>query len=926
MTKSVEEGKRLYLLDAYALIFRAYYAFIRNPRINSKGLNTSAIFGFVNTLLDILQEHNPSHIAVVFDHKSPSFRVKEYPLYKANRQETPEDIQKAEPWIRKIIQALRIPILEAEGYEADDVIATLAKKAQEKGYEVFMVTPDKDFMQVLDQHIAMYKPSRGGDPPEIIDVEKFREKYGLESPRQFIDVLALMGDSSDNIPGVKGVGEKTAVKLIREFGSLENLYANIDKVKGKLREKLLQDKENAFLSKKLATILYDAPVPFDPDALVRSEPDNDILRKIFEELEFRSLLRRLFEDTEEPALTPSVQGELFGAATEQGDGDRRKQYDGKTQQYLLIEDVERLQEILDALGAEEEVAFDTETTGLDPLRSKLIAVSLSAEPHRAYAVLLPSEGEQRRRMLELLQQFFTRQSILKIAHNAKFDVKALQWAGVEVRGPYYDTMIAHFLAEPEQRHRLDDLAKNYLHYTPISIESLIGKRGPKQRSMDTVDPQKLGIYAAEDADLTLQLKPILDRMLEQREQRSIFEKIEMPLMPVLARMELKGVAVDVPFLKAYSEELEREMLQIREQIYQLAGMEFNLDSPRQVGAVLFDQLKIPYTRPKTKTGQYSTREEVLRKLKDKHPIIPLILEYREIAKLKSTYVDALPELVHPETGRIHTTFNQTIAITGRLSSTNPNLQNIPIRTERGRRIRQAFVAGGEGSVMLSADYSQIELRLLAHMSEDENMIRAFQQGRDIHRATAARIFKVEEEAVTPEMRRIAKAVNFGIAYGQSAFGLSQTLEISRKEASEIIRQYYEEFPGIRKYMERIIRFAREHGYVETLLGRRRYLRDIHSRNDTVRKAAERNAINSPIQGSAADLIKLAMIEIDDQLQAQHPDAHMLLQVHDELLFEVPKDELESVQTLVRNTMENALQLKVPLVVDIGVGKNWLEAH
>ena len=926
MTKSVEEGKRLYLLDAYALIFRAYYAFIRNPRINSKGLNTSAIFGFVNTLLDILQEHNPSHIAVVFDHKSPSFRVKEYPLYKANRQETPEDIQKAEPWIRKIIQALRIPILEAEGYEADDVIATLAKKAQEKGYEVFMVTPDKDFMQVLDQHIAMYKPSRGGDPPEIIDVEKFREKYGLESPRQFIDVLALMGDSSDNIPGVKGVGEKTAIKLIREFGSLENLYANIDKVKGKLREKLLQDKENAFLSKKLATILYDAPVPFDPDALVRSEPDNDILRKIFEELEFRSLLRRLFEDTEEPALTPSVQGELFGAATEQGDGDRRKQYDGKTQQYLLIEDVERLQEILDALGAEEEVAFDTETTGLDPLRSKLIAVSLSAEPHRAYAVLLPSEGEQRRRMLELLQQFFTRQSILKIAHNAKFDVKALRWAGVEVRGPYYDTMIAHFLAEPEQRHRLDDLAKNYLHYTPISIESLIGKRGPKQRSMDTVDPQKLGIYAAEDADLTLQLKPILDRMLEQREQRSIFEKIEMPLMPVLARMELKGVAVDVPFLKAYSEELEREMLQIREQIYQLAGMEFNLDSPRQVGAVLFDQLKIPYTRPKTKTGQYSTREEVLRKLKDKHPIIPLILEYREIAKLKSTYVDALPELVHPETGRIHTTFNQTIAITGRLSSTNPNLQNIPIRTERGRRIRQAFVAGGEGSVMLSADYSQIELRLLAHMSEDENMIRAFQQGRDIHRATAARIFKVEEEAVTPEMRRIAKAVNFGIAYGQSAFGLSQTLEISRKEASEIIRQYYEEFPGIRKYMERIIRFAREHGYVETLLGRRRYLRDIHSRNDTVRKAAERNAINSPIQGSAADLIKLAMIEIDDQLQAQHPDAHMLLQVHDELLFEVPKDELESVQTLVRNTMENALQLKVPLVVDIGVGKNWLEAH
>ena len=926
MTKSVEEGKRLYLLDAYALIFRAYYAFIRNPRINSKGLNTSAIFGFVNTLLDILQEHNPSHIAVVFDHKSPSFRVKEYPLYKANRQETPEDIQKAEPWIRKIIQALRIPILEAEGYEADDVIATLAKKAQEKGYEVFMVTPDKDFMQVLDQHIAMYKPSRGGDPPEIIDVEKFREKYGLESPRQFIDVLALMGDSSDNIPGVKGVGEKTAVKLIREFGSLENLYANIDKVKGKLREKLLQDKENAFLSKKLATILYDAPVPFDPDALVRSEPDNDILRKIFEELEFRSLLRRLFEDTEEPALTPSVQGELFGAATEQGDGDRRKQYDGKTQQYLLIEDVERLQEILDALGAEEEVAFDTETTGLDPLRSKLIAVSLSAEPHRAYAVLLPSEGEQRRRMLELLQQFFTRQSILKIAHNAKFDVKALQWAGVEVRGPYYDTMIAHFLAEPEQRHRLDDLAKNYLHYTPISIESLIGKRGPKQRSMDTVDPQKLGIYAAEDADLTLQLKPILDRMLEQREQRSIFEKIEMPLMPVLARMELKGVAVDVPFLKAYSEELEREMLQIREQIYQLAGMEFNLDSPRQVGAVLFDQLKIPYTRPKTKTGQYSTREEVLRKLKDKHPIIPLILEYREIAKLKSTYVDALPELVHPETGRIHTTFNQTIAITGRLSSTNPNLQNIPIRTERGRRIRQAFVAGGEGSVMLSADYSQIELRLLAHMSEDENMIRAFQQGRDIHRATAARIFKVEEEAVTPEMRRIAKAVNFGIAYGQSAFGLSQTLEISRKEASEIIRQYYEEFPGIKKYMERIIRFAREHGYVETLLGRRRYLRDIHSRNDTVRKAAERNAINSPIQGSAADLIKLAMIEIDDLLQAQHPKAHMLLQVHDELLFEVPKDELESVQTLVRNTMENALQLKVPLVVDIGVGKNWLEAH
>jgi len=489
MTKTVEEGKRLYLLDAYALIFRAYYAFIRNPRINSKGLNTSAIFGFVNTLLDILQQHDPSHIAVVFDHKSPSFRAKEYPLYKANRQETPEDIQKAEPWIRKIIQALRIPILEAEGYEADDVIATIAKKAQEKGYEVFMVTPDKDFMQVLDQHIAMYKPSRGGDPPEIIDLEKFREKYGLESPRQFIDVLALMGDSSDNIPGVKGVGEKTAVKLIREFGSLENLYAHIDKVKGKLREKLLQDKENAFLSKKLATILYDAPVPFDPDALVRSDPDSESLRRIFEELEFRSLLQRLFDGEEAPALSFSVQGDLFGTSSEQGSGGRHKQYDDTTQQYQLIEDVRLLKEVLDALGAKEEVAFDTETTGLDPLRSKLIAVSLSAEPHRAYAVLLPSDGGQRHQMLELLQQFFTRRSSVKVAHNAKFDIKALQWAGVEVQGPYYDTMIAHFLAEPEQRHRLDDLAKNYLHYTPISIESLIGKRGPKQRSMDTVEPQ-----------------------------------------------------------------------------------------------------------------------------------------------------------------------------------------------------------------------------------------------------------------------------------------------------------------------------------------------------------------------------------------------------------------------------------------------------
>ncbi len=929
MTQTTKnKDKRLFLIDAYALIFRAYFAFLRNPRMNSKGLNTSAVFGFLNALLEILEKEKPSHIAVVFDHKSESFRAKEFPFYKAHREETPEDIKLAEPWIRKLVEAFHIPILEAEGYEADDVIATLAKKAAEAGYEVYMVTPDKDFMQLLTDKVKMLKPAKRGNPPEVITPATVMEKYGLEDPRQFIDILGLMGDSADNIPGVKGVGEKTATKLISQYGSIENLYDHIDEIKGKLKEKLEQDKENAFISKKLATIILDVPVEFNPEKLLLGPKDDEQLKKLLEELEFRSFLRRIYN--EEPAAAapkPGDQLSLFPMGSEGAPVLSKSHYDKDKQDYQCVDTPDKMEALVKQLMKAREWAFDTETTGLDTLQDELLGMSFSSAENTGYFVPVPEDKAAAMRVLDAFKPLFADENSLKIAHNAKFDIKVLRTAGIELQPPYYDTMIAHFLADPERRHKLDILAENYLQYEPIHIESLIGKRGPRQKSMRSIDPEVLCTYAAEDADITLRLKPIMHKMVEEREQTTILEEIELPLMPVLADMELEGIRLDVDFLKAYSVELAEEINHIMSSIYRRAGVEFNISSPAQVGEVLFRRLRIEYEGPKTKTGKYSTREEVLKKLKDKHPIIGDILEYRELTKLKSTYVDALPALVNPKTGRIHTTFSQTIASTGRLSSMNPNIQNIPIRTERGRKIRKAFVARDDRYLLLAADYSQIELRLLAHMSEDEGMIAAFRQGEDIHRTTAARVFGVPPGEVTPEMRRKAKAVNFGIAYGQSAFGLSQALDISRTEAKEIIDSYFEKFPGIRTYMDKTIAFAREHGYVETLKGRRRYLRDINSRNNVVKNAAERNAINSPIQGSAADMIKVAMIDIQKSMKEEGFESKMLLQVHDELVFDVRRDELEALKALVKEKMEQALPgLLVPIKVDMGTGENWLEAH
>ncbi len=920
--------KKLYLLDAYALIFRAYYAFLRNPRMNSKGFNTSAVFGFLNALLEILEKEKPTHIAVVFDHKSPTFRVKEFPFYKANREETPEDIRAAEPWIRRLIEALHIPILEAEGYEADDVIATLAKKGEEEGFEVFMVTPDKDFMQLLTDRIKMLKPAKGGNPPEIITPQDVMEKYGLSDPKQFIDILALMGDTADNIPGVKGVGEKTAAKLISQYGSIEQLYDHLDEIKGKLKEKLENDKENAFISKKLATIILDVPVAWDPEELTLSPRDDKALKSILEDLEFRSIIRRLFgEGAAQRTPKPGEQLSLFPTGSTGAPVLDKQQFDKTKQNYQCVETPEEIERLVKKLLGATSWAFDTETTGLDTLQDELVGISFSLQPHTGYFIPIPEDRSLATTLLARLKPAFEAESIVKIAHNAKFDIKVLHTAGVETSPPFYDTMIAHFLAQPDRRHKLDILSENYLQYEPIHIESLIGKRGPKQKNMRSIDPEILCTYAAEDADITLRLYPKMEEMVRERQQEHILEDIELPLLPVLAEMEIEGIRLDVDFLKAYSKEIGEEIQHILSSVFRQAGVDFNPDSPSQVGEVLFRRLKIPYEGPKTKTGKFSTREEVLTKLKDKHPIIGDILRYRELAKLKSTYVDALPALVNPTTGRLHTTFSQTIASTGRLSSMNPNIQNIPIRTERGRKIRKAFIPKNKDYVLLAADYSQIELRLLAHMSQDPGMIEAFKHGEDIHRTTAAKVFGVAAEAVTSEMRRKAKAVNFGIAYGQSAFGLAQALGISRTEAKEIIDNYFTKFSGIRDYMDKTIAFAREHGYVETIMGRRRYLRDIHSRNNVVRSAAERNAINSPIQGSAADMIKIAMIAVQKALKQEGFTSKMLLQVHDELVFDVYKEELESLKKLVSQLMENAIpDLLVPIKVDLGTGNNWLEAH
>ncbi len=930
----------LYLLDAYALIFRAYYAFLRNPRINSKGLNTSAMFGFVNALEDVINNRKPTHLAVCFDHKSPNVRVQEFPYYKAHRQETPEDIRISEPYIRSIIEAYHIPILEAEGYEADDVIGTLAKIAEKEGYEVYMVTPDKDFGQLVSENIFIYKPARQGGDAEVWGPKEVIENYGIHKPEQVIDILALMGDAVDNIPGVAGVGEKGASKLIHEYQSVEAIYDNIDQIKGALKDKLEKSKQNAFDSKKLATILLDAPVAFEPERLIMEAPDAIRLSSIFSELEFRALGKRVLGDayevntsaSEAPVSAPkgNVQSTLFQDLEEEDSPthgpSKGRNITNTPHTYHAVTSEKEIADLKKKLLAAKEFSFDTETTGLDA-SMEIVGMSFSLQPSEAYYVPTPLNFEEAKKIVQSFKEVFTNPNALKVGHNIKFDMKLLLNYGVEVAEPIYDTMVAHFVADAHIRHKMDVMSEAYLGYSPVPIEELIGKRGKNQLSMQDIDLEKIKEYAAEDADITLQLKTVTDKMLKDVKAEDLVKQMEFPLIHVLTEMEHEGIRLDVPFLNEYSKLIGAELYGIRENIFKLSGVEFNLDSPRQLGDILFEHMKIPYEGAKTKTGQYGTSEDVLSPLREKYEIIDIIINYRELTKLKSTYVDALPELVNPATGKLHTTFGQTIAATGRLASNNPNLQNIPIRTDRGKEIRKAFIPRNDDHLILSADYSQIELRIIAAITQDEGMLEAFNRGEDIHASTASKVFGVPLNDVTKEMRRRAKAVNFGLAYGQSAFGLSQTLGISRSESKEIIDNYFAKFPGIKNYMTETVAYAREHGYIETIMKRRRYLRDINSKNQTVRSQAERNAINSPIQGSAADMIKMAMIDIYHEIRNRKLKSRMLLQVHDELVFDLFKPEEEEMRLMVEDKMKHAIpNLPVPVEVGMGVGINWLEAH
>jgi len=930
MSDTASQDKRLFLLDAYALIYRSYFAFIRNPRFNSKGLNTSAMLGFTNTLEMLLSKEKPTHVAVVFDVHAPTFRHEMYEPYKATRDEMPEDLRKAIPWVRKIIEAYNIPILEKEGFEADDVIGTLAKKAGENGYTTYMMTPDKDYAQLVTENTFMYKPGRGGNDVEIWGIDEVKENFEVERPEQVIDILGLMGDTADNIPGCPGIGPKTAMKLIGQYGSIDSLYAHIDDLKGKQKENLQTHEEQVRLSRKLVVIIQDVPVEFDEAKLTMDDPDWAKLKEIFTELEFRSMVQKM-----EPAKAaePSFeQGTLFGApeapaATAEVVSETNFATINDTpHEYYLVENAMQRASLKAELSVQEEFCFDTETTGLDTNNAELVCLSFAFRKGEAFCVTLPKKREEALKVLEEFRLIFEDENIRKIGQNIKYDISMLKQYGMDVKGPLYDTMIAHYLIQPELRHNLDYLCETYLNYRKVETEELIGKKGKNQKTMLDVPVEQLRDYACEDADLTLQLKLAIDSKLDETGVRSVFEEIEMPLIPVLADMEMEGVTLNTKALDEYAEVLRKQIIDLEAEIKELAGEDFNLSSPKQLGPILFEKLKIDSKAKMTKTKQYSTSEEVLIKLVDKHPIVSKILDFRGLKKLLSTYVEALPQLVDAKTGKIHTTYNQTIAATGRLSSTNPNLQNIPIRDENGREIRRAFTASDEEHLFLSADYSQIELRIMAALSKDEHMIEAFRNKQDIHAATAAKIYKVALEEVTSDMRRKAKTANFGIIYGISAFGLSERLNISRSEAKEIIDGYFENFSRVKEYMDECIQLAREKGYVETIRGRRRYLNDINSANAVVRGVAERNAINAPIQGSAADIIKIAMINIWKELKKQKLEAKMLLQVHDELNFDVPKSELEKVKQIVKEQMENAVDVGLPLDVEMNAAQNWLEAH
>lgn len=927
--------KRLFLLDAYALIFRGYYAFIKNPRINSKGLNTSAIMGFMNSLLEVIRKEKPNYLAVCFDKGGSQERFSIFPEYKANRDETPEAIRIAIPYIHKILDAMQIPIIEKEGYEADDIIGTLAKQAEQEGYTTFMVTPDKDYGQLVSENIFMYKPARGGKDIEIWGVEEVKQNFGVNSPEQVIDLLGMMGDAVDNIPGFPGVGEKTAQKLIQEFGSIENLLQNTDKLKGKLRENIENNAEKGLLSKRLARIILNVPVTFHKENFALSSPKMEEIIPIFEELEFRTMLGTL-QKAFQQVNTSNTEYNLFNISENSQniqlslfDNPETSQY--KTikdieHSYYLIENKEDSYKLVSELLLQKEVCFDTETTSLNELEAELVGMAFSWEKHKGYYVLFPESKELTQEILEIFRPFFENSSITKIGQNLKYDIKVLAKYNIQVLGNLFDTMIAHYLLNPDAKHNMDILSENYLHYSPISIETLIGKKGKGQLSMRQVPSQEQKEYAVEDTDVTLQLKNIFEQQLQKYNAEKLFSQIESPLVQVLADMELEGIRIDVPFLKSLSDDIEKDIFSLQQAVYEQAGETFNLSSPKQLGDILFEKLKLISKPKKTKTGQYATSEEILSELAPKHKIVANVLEYRQLQKLQSTYIDALPKEVNSTTGRVHTTYMQAVTATGRLSSNNPNLQNIPIRTERGQQIRKAFVPRNEDYTLLSADYSQIELRVIAALSGEKNMIEAFLQNQDIHRSTAAKVFNVDIQSVTREQRSHAKTVNFGIIYGVSAFGLSNQTELSRSESKELIDTYYQTYPQLKVFIDKQIHFARENGYVETILGRRRYLPDINSRNQVVRGAAERNAVNAPIQGSAADIIKIAMINIYNLLKDNKLKTKMLLQVHDELIFDVPKNELDFVKPLIKKTMEEAYQFAVPLVVDLGIGKNWLEAH
>jgi DNA polymerase I len=936
---------KLFLLDAMALIYRAHFAFSKTPRITSKGMNTSAAFGFTNTLMEVLNKEKPSHIGVAFDTSAPTFRHEMYTEYKSQRQAQPEDITIAIPYVKRLVEAFGIPVLMKDGYEADDVIGTIAKKAARAGFEVYMMTPDKDYGQLVEEHIFLYKPSFMGKGIEVLGVPEVLARWNISRVDQVIDMLGLQGDAVDNIPGIPGIGEKTAQKLIEEFGSIENLLANVNQVKGKQRENIIRHSEQALISKQLATIDIDVPVPFDPDKLQCSPPDKETLVALLDELEFRTIKKRIFgEDavlapaSDAAALPAGTQTSLFGEPAVRSSEpsalvleapepeSRRATIHTTLHQYHLIDTPELRKLLIEHLSRQDEFCFDTETTAIDAVEADLVGLAFSYYKGEAYYVPVPPDRAAAQSIVDEFKPVFENPKIRKVAQNLKYDLIVLKLYGVDVRGPLFDTMLAHYLAEPDLRHNMDFLAENYLNYTPIPIEDLIGKRGKGQAKMQDVDPVLVTEYAGEDADITLQLKDVLEPMVRATKMEKLLYEVEMPLVPVLADMERTGVKIDVDALAELSKSLETDLKVIEEKIYQLAGTSFNIGSPKQLGTVLFDRLKLGKNAKKTKTGQYATGENILAQLEGEHEIIQHILDFRELQKLKSTYVDALPLLISPRDGRIHTSFNQAVTATGRLSSTNPNLQNVPIRTERGREIRKAFVPHSDEFVILSADYSQIELRIMASFSQDQTMMEAFQKGIDVHTSTASKVFKVPLNEVTPEMRRQAKTVNFGIIYGISSFGLAQRLGISRKFAGEIIAAYFEEFPAVKRFMDESIEKARRCEYAETLLGRRRYLRDINSRNQTERGFAERNAINAPIQGTAADMIKLAMIHTHQWMTGEKLQSRMILQVHDELVFDAHKDEVPVLQTRVAEFMKNALPLDVPMEIGMGTGSNWLEAH